>query len=64
MLCFNCSRLSLGISSRKCKKCKTSINTKLEVICESCSKKDSVCSVCLKRINLNNPIRSCNCGRK
>lgn len=64
MLCSNCSKLAVIFSSRKCKKCKSSINTNLEVICDSCSKKDNVCGICLKKINLNKNVRSCNCGRR
>lgn len=65
MICKNCSKLAMLKANKKCKKCNLFVNNNLSVICDSCSTKNNICSICLKHVNLNNNIRkSCNCGRK
>jgi len=58
MLCLTCSKLSVLSSKRICLRCKGGIYNNMSVVCDNCSNKEQLCSICLKKIfNSNNRIR-------
>lgn len=54
MICSECSKLSIKTGSRKCKNCKSDIYDNLSSICSKCSSQDMICSICFKKVYLNN----------
>lgn len=54
MFCPGCSKLAILNVNRICVRCQGAILNNLSCICDACSKTQSVCSICLKKINLNN----------
>ena len=54
MICSNCSKLAIKTANKKCKNCKLDVYDNLSLICNRCSSKDLVCSICLKKVYLNN----------
>lgn len=68
MLCVNCSKLAMLVTKRICIKCKSVINNNIFILCDLCSNTEKVCSVCLKKINIESKqqrYRGCNkCGGK
>lgn len=53
MQCSECSKLSIQTGSKKCKNCKSDIYDNLSAICNKCSSRDLVCSICLKKVYVN-----------
>jgi hypothetical protein len=66
MLCNTCSTLLLKYNQHKCIKCKEKIEINMYILCDECSKKDQVCSICLKHIvlNANKKQNGCRCQSK
>ena len=78
MFCANCSKLAMIPSAKKpCHRCQKDVTINLSVICEGCSFKDKVCTVCLRKIddvaqqakanlakNGANPSGGCGCRKK
>lgn len=67
MLCVNCLKLgSVPSTVRKCCKCNEQIHNNISVICDGCSSKEKICSVCLKKTQRSLPITNkCKaCGQK
>ncbi len=55
MICESCSKLAiLEANNKKCRNCKSDVLDNLSIICSACSKRDLVCSICLKKIYLIN----------
>ncbi len=50
MTCSNCSKLSFMTANKECKKCKLAVHNNISIICDDCSQKQKMCSVCLKKI--------------
>ena len=71
MFCQNCSKLAVLATERICVRCQGKITNNISCICDNCSKDQKVCSVCLKKISVDqNGVnkfrikRSCrSCGR-
>lgn len=66
MFCASCSKLAFMVNAnRLCLRCNQHVNNNLSVLCESCSTQDSVCAVCLKKVNKNPQlVRACkSCGK-
>lgn len=65
MICSSCSKLSFLFTKKSCVRCYAEVIANLAILCDNCSKKDSVCAVCLKKTQ-NTPIRNkmgkCRCG--
>lgn len=53
MLCANCSKLAILKTRRICIRCQGHILDNLSCICDRCSTEQNICSICLKKINLN-----------
>jgi hypothetical protein len=53
MLCPQCSKLAILNTNRVCIRCQGKILNNLSCICDKCSLEQSLCSICLKKINLN-----------
>lgn len=65
MLCANCSKLAFLYTKKNCSRCKGEVIITIAVLCEICSSKDKICSVCLKKIQNPRPAHmGCNCGHK
>lgn len=65
MMCVSCSRLAFLYTKKSCVRCQGQVLVTVAVLCEVCSLTDKVCSVCLKKVNTNPPIkRGCGCGGK
>jgi hypothetical protein len=64
MLCSNCSKLAMLVTKRICIRCKSLVSNNISILCELCSKTEKVCSVCLKKINVElKQQRYRGCGR-
>lgn len=65
MMCASCSKLAFLYTKKSCLRCQGEVVITIAVICEICSTKEQICSVCLKKI-VNNPPRTggCGCGKK
>jgi hypothetical protein len=64
-MCSGCSKLAFVYTKKTCHRCQGAVVVNIAVICELCSAKDHICTVCLKRIQ-NSPPRTkgCGCGKK
>lgn len=65
MMCSSCSRLAFLYTKKICIRCQGEVAVNIAVICEICSIKNKICSVCSKKIQ-NQPPRTggCGCGKK
>lgn len=70
MFCPHCSKLAILNNKRVCVRCQGEIKNNLSCICDRCSNEQGVCSICLKKTNMdagNKSIRvrrGCGCGKK
>jgi hypothetical protein len=64
MICAECSKLAIKTGNKKCKNCKLDIYDNLSLICSKCSAKDLACSICLKKVYLNNNIKKPTLGSR
>lgn len=53
MFCHNCSKLAILNTNRICIRCQGSILDNLSCICDKCSQEQNICSICLKKLHLN-----------
>ena len=56
MICGNCSKLAIKTANKKCQSCKLEVYDNLSLICSRCSVRDLICSICLKKVYLNDGI--------
>lgn len=66
MLCSSCQKLAINIANKKCVRCKGLIQINIAVICDGCSSKEKLCSICLKKIMpvIKTKTNGCGCGKK
>ncbi len=65
MMCASCSKLAFLYTKKSCLRCKADVLVTIATICELCSTKDKVCSVCLKKIpTVTSKKGGCGCGKK
>lgn len=68
MLCQSCSNLLFTYTNRKCLRCQGNALTSISVLCETCSNKDKICAVCLKKTENSTAKKissgGCRCGKK
>lgn len=61
MLCNNCNKLAFASTNKKCMKCPLDVFKSIAILCISCSEKDNICEICLKKLiptqNMNNLIK-------
>lgn len=53
MFCPNCSKLAILFGKRICVRCNGYILNNISCICELCAKQQNICSVCLKKLLIN-----------
>jgi len=53
MFCPSCAKLSILVTKRTCIRCKGEILNNISCICENCAKEKKVCSVCLKKLSID-----------
>lgn len=53
MFCNQCTKLAILNTNRICMRCQGAINNNLSCICDKCSLEQSLCSICLKKIDIN-----------
>lgn len=49
MFCSNCAKLAILHTKKICIKCQGEIFNNLSVLCETCSARDKVCAICVKK---------------
>ncbi len=65
MMCIVCSKLAFLYTKKPCIRCKGDVIASISVICEMCSFKEKVCTVCLKKVqNPASQTGGCGCGKK
>ena len=64
MICSSCSKLAFLYIKKSCLRCQSTVVITIAVICELCSTKDNICSICLKKIQKTGPKLGCNCGSR
>lgn len=64
MICANCSKLAFLYCKKSCLRCQGQVVVNIAVICEVCSAKDNVCTICLKKIQGPTRPAGCGCGKK
>lgn len=67
MLCSSCSTLSILHAQNNCFKCQSVIYNNLYVVCDTCSIKDHICNICLKKttsVKNKGILGGCRCGGK
>lgn len=64
MICQSCINLLFKEKQKTCIKCSKQINIEILKLCDTCSNKENLCAVCLKKILPKNNFRSCkSCGK-
>lgn len=58
MICSECSKMAILNSKKICIRCGGVIMNNLSCICEQCSKENNICSICLKKTNINNSLNN------
>lgn len=65
MICAACSKLAYLNNIKPCLRCQGQVIVNIAVICEVCSTKDQLCSVCLKKtLPASARTGGCGCGKK
>jgi hypothetical protein len=58
MICLECKKMASLETKRSCIRCSGVITNTISCICDQCSKENSVCSVCLKKMNIGNALNN------
>ena len=65
MMCTNCSKLAFIYVKKACLRCQGEVAINIAVVCEICSAKNKICTVCSKKILPPvSKVGGCGCGKK